>query len=46
MTRSRFLTLHSVRAFFFLDLELEEITLIDGGISANVTEGNCLGTNS
>jgi hypothetical protein len=46
MTRSRILTLHSVRVFFFLDLELEEITLIDGGVSVDVTEGNCLGTDS
>jgi hypothetical protein len=46
MTRSRAQTPHGVRVFFYLDLELEEITLIDGRISEDVTEGNCLGTNS
>ena len=44
MTESRARTSHGARAYFYV--KLEEITLIDGRISEDVTEGNCLGTDS
>jgi hypothetical protein len=44
MTGSRTQTPHGVRVYVYL--ELEEITLIDSRISEDMTEGNCLGTDS
>jgi hypothetical protein len=44
MTGSRAQTPYGVKVYVYL--ELEEITLIDGRISEDMTEGNCLGTDS